>query len=40
MEDDDGFDKVSVPLVTFPLSGLNGVSYALERVVELIPLNI
>ena len=30
MEDGDGFGKVMVPLVTFPLSGLPGVLYVLE----------
>jgi hypothetical protein len=40
MEDGDGSGKVPVPLVTFPLSGLTGVLYVLERVVKLIPLNI
>jgi hypothetical protein len=36
MEDGDGSDKVPVPLVSFPLSGLPGVSYVLERVLKLI----
>jgi hypothetical protein len=40
MEDDDGSGKLPVLLVSFPLSGLPGVSYVLERVVKLIPLNI
>jgi hypothetical protein len=39
-EDDDGSGKVPVPLVSFPLSGLPSVSYVLEQVVKLIPLNI
>jgi hypothetical protein len=40
MKDGDGSDKVPVQLVTFPLSGLPGVSYLLERVFKLITLNI
>jgi hypothetical protein len=39
-EDDDGSGKVPVLLTSFPLSGLPGVSYVLEKVVKLIPLNI
>jgi hypothetical protein len=38
MEDGDGSGKE--PLVTLALSGLAGVSYVIERVVKLIPLNM
>jgi hypothetical protein len=40
MEDGDGSGKVPVRLVYFPLSRLPGVSYVLEKVFKLIPLNI